>query len=92
MDLLAQTASVAGVLALLGATLWWLRRRGFAAALPRRANRRWLETVERVPLSPQHSLHLIRLGGQALVIVCSPAGCTVVATRDWREIGGEGLP
>lgn len=87
---MAQMVSVAGVLALLAATLWWLRRRGLALALPRRANRRWLEAVERLPLSPQHSLHLIRLGGQALLLVCSPAGCTVVATRDWREI--EGLP
>jgi flagellar biosynthetic protein FliO len=84
--------SVLGVLALLAATLWWLRRRGFAAALPGRSNRPRLERVERVPLGPQHSLHLIRMGGQALLLVCSPAGCTVVATRDWREIDPEALP
>jgi len=91
MDLFGQMASVAGVLALLAVTLWWLRRRGMAAVLPRRGGRR-LEAVERLPLGPQHSLHLIRLGEQALVVACSPAGCRVLATRTWRELGGEALP
>jgi len=86
MDLLGQMASVGGVVVLLAVTLWWLRRRGFTAVVPRRGNRHWLETVERLPLGPQHSLHLIRLGEQALVVACSPAGCTVVATRNWREL------
>ena len=94
MELMTQMASVTGVLVLLAVTLWWLRRRGVAAVLTRRGNQRSLESVERLPLGPQHSLHLIRLGEQALVVACSPAGCTLVATRDWRELSRarEALP
>ena len=93
MDLLAQVASVAGVLGLLAITLWWLRRRGLCMVLPRRGNARLLESVARLPLGPQHTLHLVRLGQQALLVACSPSGCTLVATRDWPEIRGhEALP
>ena len=89
MDLIGQMASVAAVLGLLGLTLWWLRRRGWSApALPRRGGRHLVESLERLPLGPQHSLHLIRLGEQVLLVACSPAGCTVVANRPWRELGG----
>jgi flagellar biosynthetic protein FliO len=90
MDLLAQVASVTCVLALLAITLWWLRRRGLCSALPRRGNARLLESVERLPLGPQHTLHLVRLGQQALLVACSPSGCTLVATRDWPEMRGRG--
>lgn len=93
MDVLAQVASVTCVLALLAITLWWLRRRGLCTALPRRGNARLLESVARLPLGPQHTLHLVRLGQQALLVACSPSGCTLVATRDWREMRGhEALP
>ncbi len=84
MDGIAQMGAVAGVLALLLAALWWLRRRGFAAAAPRRG--RLLETVERLPLGPQHQLHLVRWGGQALLVGCAPGGCTLLAERPWREL------
>ena len=89
MDVIGQLAAIGAVLSLLAVTLWWLRRRGFALARPRRGERRMLETVDRLPLGPQHSLHLIRLGEQALVVACSPAGCSVVATRPWSEVANE---
>jgi hypothetical protein len=79
MGLFAQMSAVTGVLALLALTLWWLRRHGFASGiLPRRAGRRTIESLE-------HTLHLIRLGDQALLVACSPAGCALVAARPWRE-------
>ena len=87
MDLMGQMGAIAGVLALLALTLWWLRRRGMSVALPRRSGRHLIESVERLPLGPQHTLHLIRLGEQALVVASSPAGCTLVAARPWDEIG-----
>lgn len=90
MDLIGQLAAIGAVLSLLAVTLWWLRRRGFASVRPRRGERRLLETVDRLPLGPQHSLHLIRLGEQALVVACSPAGCSVVATRPWTDVASEG--
>ena len=49
MDLGQQYAGVAVVLCLLGATLWWLRRRGYAAGATGRKGRR-LQSIERLPL------------------------------------------
>ena len=91
MDLIGQMASVGAVLGLLGLSLWWLRRRGFGAAVRPRRGSRHLEALERLALGPQHTLHLVRLGDQVLLVACSPAGCVVVANRPWRELGG-GLP
>ena len=89
MDLIGQMASVAAVLALLGLALWWLRRRGWSApVLTRHANRRLLESLERLPLGPQHTLHLIRLGDTVFLVASSPAGCTVAAQRKFCELAG----
>ncbi len=87
MDLIGRMASVGAVLALLAALLWWLRRRGIAAVMPRRGGRRFLENLERLPLGPQHTLHLIRLGEQALLVASSPGGCTLLATRPRNDLG-----
>jgi flagellar biogenesis protein FliO len=76
-----QIAAVATVLVLLAATLWWLRRRGFAGMpLARRPVRRRLERLERLPLSPHHTLHLVRLGDAALLVASSPAGCSLIGS------------
>jgi hypothetical protein len=66
MEVMQQTAAVAGVLLLLGATLWWLRRRGFAGlTLLKKSSGRRLECLERLPLGPQQqALHLVRVGGR----------------------------
>jgi len=85
MDGMAQATAVAGVLALLAATLWVLRRRGLAVALPRRNQGRRLESLERLPLGPHHSLHLVRWGEQALLVSCGPGGCRLMATRTGHE-------
>jgi len=85
---LMQQMTAAGVLLLLGATLWWLRSRGLAqlASLPARKTARRLESMERLALTPQHTLHLVRLGGRALLISSSPSGCALVETSEWREL------
>ena len=87
MGVIEQVAAIGAVLGLLGACLWWLRRRGFAVpVIVRRGDSRRLQSLERLPLGAQHTLHLVRLGDQALVVGCSPAGCTLLATRAWRQI------
>jgi flagellar biosynthetic protein FliO len=93
MEAIQQAGAVAVVLALLLLTLWWLRRRGLAGlALSRRSAARRLENLERLPLGPQHALHLVRLGGAALLISSSPAGCALIHRSDWSEIDGAGKP
>ena len=79
MDFGQQYAGVAAVLGLLAASLWWLRRRGFAAVTAGRRGRR-LEALERLPLSPQHTLHAVRIGATVVVVACSPGGCALLQT------------
>jgi len=94
MELLRQVGAVTAVLGLLAATLWRLRSRGPALALPslsrygraRRPARRKLECLERLPLSPQHALHLIRLGDRALIVASSPGGCALLRCLAWRDL------
>jgi flagellar biogenesis protein FliO len=88
MDLIPQFTAVIAVLTLLGATLWWLRTRGFAAFAPvkKRSSAKRLECLERLSLSQQHTLHLVRLGDTALLVASSPSGCSLVQSTPFREI------
>ena len=86
-----QILAVFLVLGLLGGVLWLLRSRGMA--YPRRAARRkaerHLESIARQPLTPQHSVHLVRVSDHAVLLALSPSGCTLVERVDWnaaREI------
>ncbi len=76
------------VLALLFGLLWLARRKGLAAlslrlpgmGLTRPAHAaRQMRVVERMPLSGQHSLHLVSCVGHLLVISVSPTGCSTLA-------------
>jgi flagellar biosynthetic protein FliO len=82
MDLMRQMSAVMAVLALLGGLLWAFRRRG---SLARRAAGRRLETVERLALTPQHSLCLVRLAGRGVLLGLSPSGCTVLESGEWSR-------
>lgn len=92
MESFQQFLAVIAVLGLLGATLWWLRRRGFAtvAGLPLRRQGGALQAVERLPLSATHSLHLVRAGDRAILLACSPAGCQVVESAPWSHYEKQG--
>jgi flagellar biogenesis protein FliO len=89
MDVIRETGAVVAVLALLLLTLWWLRRRGLTGVtLGRKTAVRRLESLERLALGPQHALHLVRLGGSALLISSSASGCTLIHSATWQEIDG----
>jgi len=92
MEIVGQFAAVVAVLGLAAASSWWLRRRGFAGALaPRKAVGRRLESAGRLPLGPQQTLHLVRLGERALLVASSPSQCVLLEAVPWREVepGGE---
>jgi len=93
-----QLASVLGVLAILIAVLLLLSRKGalrlnFGGRNGSRTKK--LEVVERLPLTPQHSLHLVRLADRLILLGVSPAGCNLLqndvelSPSARREIGPE---
>ncbi|MCC7498467.1 MAG: flagellar biosynthetic protein FliO [Bryobacterales bacterium] len=96
MDFFGQWIAALGVLALMGALLWLLRRRGIAQFAPlRRAPRKGrapLETVDRVMLTPQHSVHLVRVADRALLVGVSPGGCVCLERLAWAEVSSPDSP
>ncbi len=87
MDLLQQLAAAALVIGLLAIALWTLKR-GQLVRLRRRptGRRRLLGCEERLPLTSQHVVHLVRAGDRALVVATSASGCTLLDNRPWREL------
>jgi flagellar biogenesis protein FliO len=80
---LRQALSVLLVFSLLGLALWKLRQPGSAIRpLWRRspAGARSLESVERLALTPQHALHLVRVQGREIVVATHPHGCTLLTS------------
>jgi flagellar biogenesis protein FliO len=85
MPLAQQMASVVGVLALLIATACLLSKRGrmpVSFKLAGGSRLRNLELVERLALTPQHSLHLVRMANRLLLLSVSPAGCSLLQDND----------
>ena len=81
MDAMQPLLAVVFVLGLLGGTLYWLRAKGVARfngkGLSRAGGKR-MQTLERLALTPQHSLHLVSVSGKTLLVAVSPGGCTVL--------------
>jgi len=79
MEIARQAVSVLLVFALLGAALWALRRRGAIHWQRQRGRAKSLQSLERLALTPQHSLHLIRIDGRELIVATHPQGCSMLA-------------
>jgi flagellar biogenesis protein FliO len=76
-----QALAVIAVLIALGTSMYVLRSKGivrFAMQTRLGSNTRRLQSVERLPLTAQHSLHLVKVSGRELLIAVSPAGCSVL--------------
>ncbi len=86
MEMLQQLLAVALVLGLLVAAVWLLKRKGWARISARgpRGSRAdgqpRLEVIDRLVLTPQHSLHLVRLADRTLLVGLSPSGCNLLET------------
>jgi len=96
MDVVRQVFSVLLVFALLGSFLWVLRRRGrisfrtgpFARALGKRVLRstRSMVTLERLALTPQHTLHIVRIHEREVLVVTHPKGCSIITELAERKL------
>jgi flagellar biogenesis protein FliO len=87
------------VFTLLGGTLWWLKKRGAAQVMASRSFRlfpvakskgdRILQRVDTLPLSPSHSLNLIRMADRAILVGISPTGFYLVESSPWKNLEGQ---
>ena len=91
MALMQQLTMVLVVFALLGALLWLMRRRGGLAFAPRRSGGRQLEVLERVPLTPHHALHLVRISGKVVLIGTAPSACTLLDQSNSETMASQDL-
>ena len=83
MEEIRQALAVLTVLGILGGALWWLRRKGLAqfalgSAGGGKPRERSMKVVERLALTPHHSLHLVRVGRRTVLIAASPGGCALL--------------
>ncbi|HLH44480.1 MAG TPA: hypothetical protein VKV74_15925 [Bryobacteraceae bacterium] len=91
-----QAASIVLVFALLAA-LWLIRRRGVFAMSDRNPLRRTrsIYAVERLVLTPHHTLHLLRVEfqgeGRELLVATHPQGCTTLLNPvNFSELATQG--
>ena len=91
MDLFPQLLAVAFVLALLALAARWLARRGHAVPLgwnkPSKNPSLRLERLDRLALTPQHSIHVVRFGGRLLLVSCQPGGVSLLAENPEERAG-----
>ncbi len=81
MEILEQITMIFIVFVLLGGMLWYLRHKGMASfrfTSKNAGSGRQLELIERLPLTPSHSVHLIRVANRTLLIGVAPNGCTLL--------------
>ena len=89
METIRQVLAVSFVLGLLAAALWWMRTKGRAhVGWPRRrdAGSRSLRVVERLSLTPHHSLHLVQMADRLMLIGVSPSGCSLLDSSILKTI------
>ena len=82
MEIARQVLSVLGVFALLGGLLWMLRRGGFASLRVGGGRPRKIESLERMALTANHSLHLVRIGEREVLLATHPQGCSLLIEHE----------
>jgi flagellar biogenesis protein FliO len=86
VEALRQIAALVFVFGLLGLALWWLRGKKMIAFGAARKGNSKLQIVDRIRLTPQHSIHVVRIGKRDLVIAVHGSGCTLLETLPAGEI------
>jgi flagellar biogenesis protein FliO len=90
MEYTEQLLAAAAVLTLLAALLWYARKRGWVSGTGGARPGRRMEAIERLALAPHHTLYLVRVGDETLVVACSPAGCALLDRVPARQIAAAG--
>jgi flagellar biogenesis protein FliO len=82
VEAIRQLAACALVFGLLALALWLLRGRNrlrWKRPGQARGTPPGLESLDRLVLSPQHVLHLVRAADRVLILVTHAGGCTLLA-------------
>ncbi len=91
--MIQQGIAICLVLGLLGGTLWLLRRKGLARfngiGIKGAKGEKAMAVLERMPLTAQHSLHLVRVLEETILIGVSPTGCTQIASFTGQRAAGK---
>jgi len=84
MEMFQQLFAVVAVLGALSMVVWALKRKGWVrmSARASRDSGTRLEVIDRLVLTPHHSVHLIRLADRTLLIGLSPNGCNLLETSN----------
>lgn len=85
MDLVRESVGITLVFALLWAALWVLRKKGLIQAgnaFRRPAGGCNIEVIDRVRLTPQHSVHIVRVMERRLVVGVHASGFTLLCTLE----------
>lgn len=83
-DVLRQALGVLTVFALLGLAVWKLRS-GVAFSWRAPSGSPRLAATARIALSPQHTVHLLRVDRRELLIATHPQGCSVLTDLSQEE-------
>ena len=88
MELLQPFGAIVLVLAAMGVTLGWLRRRGvarFSFGRGRTGTARLIEVLETRPLGHGHTVFAVRSGGRRLLVATYAGGCTLLESTPAPE-------
>ena len=80
MEFLQQSLALAVVFGLLGTALWFVKTRQ-SPNLRVRGERK-IQVVERVALTPQHTLCLVKVGERLVMIGTAPSSCQLIQTLE----------
>lgn len=85
MGLVEQSVAITFVLLLLWGALWFLKRRGGMGRLRAAPVSRELQLLERLPLTPNHALHLVRFRERDILVAVHPGGVTLISDMGGRS-------
>jgi len=78
MDVIRQSLAITFVFLLLGAALWFLRRRRGISFSSGCATKGLMESRAKLAFGAQHAVHLVRIGDRDLVLAVHPTGITLL--------------
>ena len=81
MDLIRESLGITIVFLLLWGALWLLKKKGIVgmrAMANRSSDTPCLQVVDKIRLTPQHSVHVVSVEGRRMVVGVHPSGFTLL--------------